>query len=66
VSFFFAKAIQTAARTTNAAVHGLAQRNAAQAANTGRRGDGKPGCTPCEAMARRRAAQQAIRGISGR
>lgn len=64
MSFFLAKAIQTAARTTNAAVHGVAQRSAAQ--GPAKKGDGKPGCTPCEAMARRRAAQQAVRGVAGR
>lgn len=64
MGLFFAKALQAAARTTNAAVQGVAVRSAQQPAARG--GKGKPSCTPCEAMARREAAARAVRGVVGR
>lgn len=61
MSHFFARLIQTTAKTANAAAHGLAHRHAQQQASTKQRDD-KPGCTPCEAMARREAAKRVVDG----
>ena len=62
MSVLLAKLIQTTARTANAAVHGLAHKRAVEGAN---KQSDKPGCTPCEAMARRAAAERIVGGVRG-
>lgn len=59
MSLFLARLIQTGAKTANAAAHGVAQKRVAQ--GNGKASD-KPGCTPCEAMARREAAKRIVDG----
>jgi hypothetical protein len=61
MSTFLARLIQTTAKTANAAAHGVAHKRAIQGAG-GKRKDDKPGCTPCEAMARREAARRIVNG----
>lgn len=60
MSQFLARLIQTSARTANAAAHGLANKRAREAPQ--KKGDNTPGCTPCEAMARREAARRVVDG----
>lgn len=59
MSKLLARLIQTTARTANAAAHGVAYKRALQGP---KQQPEKPGCTPCEAMARREAARRVVNG----
>lgn len=64
MSLLLAKLIQTSARTANAAAHGLHRRSLMNPPKGKKKKPGaeKPGCTPCEAMARVEAARKLTRG----
>ena len=62
MSVLFAKLVRTAAKAGSAGVQGLAYRQAMSKAKKGRR-KAKPGCTPCEAMARVDAAKKMVNGV---
>lgn len=57
MSVFLAKFLRTAARTGIAGAEGVAERHAIKQAKKGKGKHQKPGCTPCEAMARVAAAK---------
>lgn len=62
VSLLLAKFLQTAARAGQAGVDGLAQKKTLEAARKGKGRKQKPGCTPCEALARVDAAKRFMKG----
>jgi len=57
MSLLLAQLIRTTAKTANAAAQGLHHRRLLQPSSK-KGGAEKPGCTPCEAMARVQAARQ--------
>ena len=59
----FAAIIRATAETGQAAVEGYGRKTAAQHAAAG--GGGAPGCTPCEAMARRQSALAKVSQLRG-
>ncbi len=62
MSVLLAKLLRTAAKAGSAGVEGLAYRQEVAKAKKGRR-KAKPGCTPCEAMARVAAAKKMVSGM---
>ncbi len=62
MSVLFAKLVRTAAKAGQAGAQGLAYRQEVTKAKRGRR-KAKPGCTPCEAMARVAAAKKMVNGV---
>jgi hypothetical protein len=62
MSVLFAKFLNVAARTAQAGASGYAQRPETAPKGRRRKGRKQAGCTPCEAMARREAAQKLVSG----
>ena len=62
MSVLLAKFLRTAARVGQAGAQSAAQRQVVNAARKGKGKHQKPGCTPCEAMARVAAAKQFAHG----
>lgn len=59
MSTMFAQLTKIAARAGKAGLEGYAVKRPGEGS---KKAKGKAGCTPCEAMARRRRAQQKVRG----
>ena len=58
MSLLLAQLIRTGAKTANAAAHGIHHRQLLNPRKGRKKASAKPGCTPCEAMARVEAARQ--------
>jgi len=61
MSILLARLIQTGAKTANAAAHGVHHRRLLNPPKGKKAEPEKPGCTPCEAMARVEAAKRLTR-----
>lgn len=62
MSVLLARFLNTAARVGVAGAEGAARRQVVTQAKKGKGKHQKPGCTPCEAMARVSAAKRMVKG----
>lgn len=62
MSVLLARFLNTAARVGVAGAEGAARKQVITKARKGKGGKKKPGCTPCEAMARVGAAKRLVKG----